>query len=164
MGYSLSERALNYAKPYLDELLESTEHTFTWEVEDSRDFARRLRQGIRAAEKLGNERYSNLLNIFKFKETSNQVIAHRRVTYKPKLIGIHKKSFLEVTNLSGLITTALSNEHLNVLHFPEINLSEDDIISLQKFIKAKNWTYNITSNELQKCQIQTEKLSESLTN
>lgn len=152
MGYSLSDRALNYAKPYLDELLESDQNVFTWEIEDSRDFARRLRQGIRAAEKLGIDKYKDLLNLFMFKELPNKVIAHRRVRYKPKLIGIHRKSFLEVTNLSGLITAALGNEHLNVLHFPELNLSEEDKESLRKFIKAKGWVYSLTSNELQKCK------------
>lgn len=150
MGYSLSERALNYAKPYLDELLESKENSFTWEMPDPRDFARRLRQGIRAAEKLGFVKYVNMLNVFMIKEKPNQVIAVRRVTQKPKLIGIHKKSFLEVTDLNGLIMAALANEHLNVLHFPELNLSEDDTIALTKFIRAKGWAFNLTTKELQK--------------
>jgi len=164
MGYSLSERAFTYAQIYLDELLESDQDTFTWEIEDSRDFARRLRQGISCAKKLGKEKYMNLLDIFQFKEKPNQVIAVRRVRQKPKLIGIHKKAFHEITNLSGLVTTALMNSHLNVLHFPEVNLSEDDKAALSKFCRAKGWMYSLTTNELQKCQVMTEKLSENLTN
>lgn len=164
MGYSLSERAFKYGEIYLDELLESDQETFTWEIQDSRDFARRLRQAIRAAEKLGKEKYSNLLDTFMFKEEPNKVIAVRRVTQKPKLIGIHKKAFLEVTNLNELITTAISNNHLNILQFPEVNLTEEDKVSLKKFITAKGWAFNLTSKELQKLCPPMEQKSENPTN
>lgn len=158
MGYSLSERAFKYGEIYLDELLESDQDTFTWEINDSRDFARRLRQAIKAAEKLGKDKYKDLLNIFMFKELPNKVIATRRVLQKAVPVGIHKKKFLEVTNLSGLITATLMNSHLNVLQFPEINLSEEDKVALHKFCKAKGWAFSLTTNELQKCQVTDSKL------
>lgn len=163
MGYSLGIRAFKYGEIYLDELLESDQNTFVWEIEDSRDFARRLRQAVRAAEKLGFDKYKGLLDTFKFQEKPNKVIAVRRVKQIPKLVGIHKKSFLEVTNLSGLIMAALSNDHLNTLQFPEVNLSEDDKIALSKFCRAKNWVFSLTNNELQKCQVMEPK-SENPTN
>lgn len=163
MGYSLSERAFKYGEIYLDELLSSDQDTFTWEIEDSRDFARRLRQAVRAAEKLGKDKYKDILDIFMFKEQPNKVIATRRVKQKPTLVGIHKKAFLEVTNLNELIVTAIKNNHLNVLQFPEVNLTEDDKFALSKFCKAKGWAFSLTNKELQKC-LPMEPKSESPTN
>jgi hypothetical protein len=164
MGYTLSERAFKYAEIYLDELLNSDQDEFVWEVSDSRDFARRLRQGIRAAGKLEKDTYKNLLDIYQFKETPNQVIAVRRKKIVVKPVGIHKKVFNEVSSLSELITEAIKNSHLNVLVFPSVNLDENDIEQLRKFNKAKGWLFNLTSKELQKWQAPTEKQLESLTN
>lgn len=166
MGYSLSERAFRYASIYLDELLESGQDSFEWEVSDARDFAYRLRQGIESAKKFGFTKYENLLDTFRFHEKGNKVIAKKRITNVVTPVGIHKKSFPEVTNLSGLVTVAIANVHLNILQFPDINLSEEDLVSLSKFCRSKNWAFSNTTKELQKViqWPQTESESESPTN
>lgn len=162
MGYSLSERAFNRVAIYLQELAESDQDTFTWEVTSSRDFAYRLRQGMKSAEKFGYINYAGLLDKYIIKEVGNKVIAEKRTVNTVTPVGIHKKAFPEVSNLSGLITVAIANNHLNVLHFPDVNLSDEDKVALSKFCKAKNWVYSLTLNELQKCQVMEQK-SESPT-
>lgn len=157
MPYTLNESSFKYAEPYLDEILNS-EEDISWEVGNPRDFAYRLRQAVHTAKKLGYTKYVNILTDFKIKESENRVTAAKRITYKVKPIGIHRKSFEGISNLSGLITSTVSNPNLTTLSFPDLQLSEDDLIQLGKFCRAKGWAFNIERKELQKCQPMTKEL------
>jgi hypothetical protein len=152
MPYTLTEANFKYAEPYLDEILSSEEDTISWEVSYPRDFAYRLRQAVHCAKKFNYTKYVDILNNFKIKESENRVTATKKVTYKVNPVGIHRKSFDGVSNLSGLVTSAITNSHLTILQFPDLQLSEEDLIQLGKFCRAKGWAYNLERKELQKCQ------------
>jgi hypothetical protein len=148
--YNPSEASFKQVEKLLDEMLHAETDTLTWEFEDARKVAYFIRQGIFAAKKLDKPAYADLKNKWKIHEKGNKVIAKKRITLNIIPIGIHKKTFFGITTLSRMITAAVENNHLTVLHFPDLIMSIEEANQLDKWMKAAKWTYNSNSKELQK--------------
>ena len=159
--YNLSEAAFKQVEKILDEMLHAETDTLTWEFEDSRKVAYFIRQGISAAGKLDKPAYADLKFKWKIHEKGNKVIAKKRVSLDVIPIGIHKKTFFGITTLSRMITAAVENSHLTVLHFPDLIMSIQEANQLDKWCKAAKWNYNPESKELSKWLLKETEIGQS---
>lgn len=148
MGYPTNKDAtINAVKVQLQQMLVAaeTEADVVWVTPDPRRFAYAIRAALKNAQIANDPTYGKLKDLYMIKEVSinKEVIAK----FKMKIVAVIKESVTEAsrrmvvtsaTTATQVIGAAITHEGLDELEFPNAELDETDLNTLQKWCAFKD--------------------------
>jgi hypothetical protein len=148
MGYNLSINSIDRVSSYLDEMITASSD-LTWHTPDPAKTAYYIRQGIAAAQALGDDKYAQLNSKFLIRSRSGIVVAELRNRTTESLLTeqLAKIVINDVNDLPSLIGAVIQHKGYEMV-FPNFIQPDDaQLETIYNWINMENLSYHIINSE-----------------
>lgn len=144
MAYSLTLKAIQRVKPYLDAMVKS-EETLKWKSDDPRKLAYYIHEGLASAKKFNFTQYSRIRDKYKIRYTEKEVIAD----YQNLPAAAGELTFEGILDPFQIVQTLVKHKELDFdLFFKDTILQPDDLELVSDWCQENGFEFTEQSNGL----------------